>query len=72
MRLIILGVGAFFNRLSFGQMYGFHIVILPIVLIALVGMHLLLVRIRGIVHPYAPTVKEEMGENRFGEVGSTK
>ena len=54
-----IGIGAFFNLLNFGQMYGFHIVLLPLLLIILVGMHLLLVRIRGIVRPYAPTVEEE-------------
>ncbi|HLX40452.1 MAG TPA: cytochrome b N-terminal domain-containing protein, partial [Ktedonobacteraceae bacterium] len=54
-----IGIGAFFNLLNFGQMYGFHIVILPLILILLVGIHVLQVRIRGIVRPYAPTVKEE-------------
>ncbi|GAC1641683.1 MAG: hypothetical protein NVS4B12_04190 [Ktedonobacteraceae bacterium] len=54
-----VGIGAFFNLLNFGQMYGFHIVLLPLLLIFLVGMHLLLVRIRGIVRPYAATVGEE-------------
>jgi len=53
------GIGAFFNLLNFGQMYGFHIVLLPLLLILLIGMHLLLVRIRGIVRPYALTVAEE-------------
>lgn len=54
-----IGVGAFFNLLNFGQMYGFHIVILPLLIVSLVGMHLLMVRIRGIVRPYAPTLQEE-------------
>ncbi len=54
-----VGIGAFFNLLNFGQMYGFHIVLLPLMLVFLVGIHLLLVRMRGIVRPYAPTVKEE-------------
>jgi quinol-cytochrome oxidoreductase complex cytochrome b subunit len=54
-----IGVGAFFNLLNFGQMYGFHIVLLPLVLVVLIGVHLLQVRIRGIVRPYAPTVQEE-------------
>ncbi|GAC1348613.1 MAG: hypothetical protein NVSMB27_17050 [Ktedonobacteraceae bacterium] len=53
-----IGIGAF-NLLNFGQMYGFHIVLLPLLIVSLVGMHLLLVRIRGIVRPYAPTVEEE-------------
>jgi quinol-cytochrome oxidoreductase complex cytochrome b subunit len=54
-----IGIGAFFNLLNFGQMYGFHIVILPLILILLVSIHVLQVRIRGIVRPYAPTVEEE-------------
>lgn len=47
-----VGVGAFFNLLNFGQMYGFHILILPWVVAALIGIHLALVRIRGVVKPY--------------------
>jgi quinol-cytochrome oxidoreductase complex cytochrome b subunit len=53
-----IGVGAFFNVLNFGQMYGFHIVILPVIVSALVGLHLLLVRLRGVVRPY-PVAGEE-------------
>jgi len=45
------GVGAFFNVLNFGQMLMWHIVLLPIVLIAIVGAHVLLVRVRGVSHP---------------------
>lgn len=54
-----IGIGAFFNLMNFGQMYGFHIILLPLLVIVLVGMHLLLVRIRGIVRPYAATLGEE-------------
>ena len=46
-----VGVGAFFNVMNFGQMLMWHIVLLPIVLIAIVGGHVLLVRMRGVVHP---------------------
>jgi hypothetical protein len=45
------GVGAFFNLMNFGQMLMWHIVLIPLVLIALVGAHILLVRVRGVVHP---------------------
>jgi quinol-cytochrome oxidoreductase complex cytochrome b subunit len=34
-------------------MYGFHIFILPWVVAALIGIHLALVRIKGVVKPYA-------------------
>lgn len=47
-----VGIGAFFNVLNFGQMYGYHIFILPLVVGALISMHLLLVRMRGVVRPY--------------------
>ncbi len=46
-----VGVGAFFNLMNFGQMLMWHIVLLPIILIAIVGAHVLLVRIRGVSHP---------------------
>ncbi|HZU11518.1 MAG TPA: cytochrome b N-terminal domain-containing protein [Chloroflexota bacterium] len=47
-----VGVGAFFNVLNFGQMYGFHIVILPIAVAILIAIHLTMVRLRGVVKPY--------------------
>jgi ubiquinol-cytochrome c reductase cytochrome b subunit len=47
-----VGVGAFFNVLNFGQMYGFHVVILPLIVGALITIHLVLVRLRGVVRPY--------------------
>ena len=46
-----VGVGAFFNVMNFGQMLMWHIVLLPIVLIAIIGAHVLLVRVRGVSHP---------------------
>ncbi|HEV7127087.1 MAG TPA: cytochrome b N-terminal domain-containing protein, partial [Ktedonobacterales bacterium] len=36
----------------FGQMYGIHILLLPGALIALIAVHILLVRLRGVVRPY--------------------
>jgi Cytochrome b(N-terminal)/b6/petB len=45
------GIGAFFNLMNFGQMLMWHIVMLPIILIAIVGAHVLLVRKRGVSHP---------------------
>jgi Cytochrome b(N-terminal)/b6/petB len=46
-----VGVGAFFNVMNFGQMLMWHIVLIPIVLVAIVGAHVLLVRVRGVAHP---------------------
>jgi len=45
------GVGAFFNLMNSGQMLLWHVVLIPIVLVAIVGAHVLLVRIRGVSHP---------------------
>jgi len=46
-----VGVGAFFNVMNFGQMLLWHVVLVPMVLVALVGAHVLLVRVRGVSHP---------------------
>jgi quinol-cytochrome oxidoreductase complex cytochrome b subunit len=48
------GAGAIFNVTNFGQMLMWHIVLLPLVVVALVGVHVLLVRLRGVVPPFAP------------------
>jgi hypothetical protein len=45
------GLGAFFNLMDFGQMLLWHVVLIPILLVSLVGAHVLLVRVRGIVPP---------------------
>ncbi|MGA7834088.1 MAG: cytochrome b N-terminal domain-containing protein [Acidimicrobiales bacterium] len=46
------GGGAYFNVLNMGQMLMWHIVLLPIGVVALVGLHVLLVRIKGVVPPF--------------------
>jgi hypothetical protein len=45
------GAGAFFNLMNFGQMLLWHVVLIPLLLIALAGAHVLLVRVRGVSHP---------------------
>ncbi len=45
------GVGSFFNVLNFGQMYGIHVMLLPVLVVALVAAHVLMVRIKGVVKP---------------------
>jgi len=47
------GAGAVFNVLNFGQMLMWHIVLLPLVVVAIVGLHVLMVRRRGVVPPFA-------------------
>ncbi len=49
-----IGAGAIFNVTNFGQMLMWHIVLLPIAVGILVGGHVLLVRLRGVVPPFAP------------------
>ena len=44
------GIGAF-DGMDFGQMLLWHVVLLPIVLVAIVGAHVLLVRYRGVSQP---------------------
>jgi Cytochrome b(N-terminal)/b6/petB len=46
-----VGIGAFWRAMDFGQMLLWHVVLVPIVLVAIVGAHILLVRVRGVVHP---------------------
>ena len=45
------GLGGFFDLMDFGQMLMWHIVLVPIILVAVVGTHVLLVRYRGVSHP---------------------
>ncbi|PZS02323.1 MAG: cytochrome B6 [Candidatus Chloroheliales bacterium] len=62
-----VGIGAFFNPMNFGQMYSFHVVILPLFVIMLVVIHLIEVRIRGVVRPYAPDIPTERArEEKWG------
>ncbi len=45
------GIGSFWNLLNFGQMYSYHIFLLPLAVIGIVAAHILLVRKHGIVPP---------------------
>jgi Cytochrome b(N-terminal)/b6/petB len=53
-----VGVGAFFNLMNFGQMLMWHIVLVPLILVAVVGAHVLMVRVRGVAHPIDASVAE--------------
>jgi len=46
-----VGIGAVFNVTNFGQMLMWHIVLLPLVVGVIVGVHVLQVRKRGVVPP---------------------
>jgi len=45
------GIGGFFNVLNFGQMYGLHVMLLPIGITVLVALHIVQVRMKGVVPP---------------------
>jgi quinol-cytochrome oxidoreductase complex cytochrome b subunit len=58
------GGGAYFNLLNFGQMLMWHIVLLPLVLVFFVAVHVVLVRIKGVVPPF----EENAGEENAGAI----
>jgi quinol-cytochrome oxidoreductase complex cytochrome b subunit len=47
-----VGIGSFFNVLNFGQMYSYHVFLLPLAVVGLVIAHVLLVRKHGVVPPF--------------------
>jgi len=49
-----IGVGSFFNVLNFGQMYGLHVMLIPVAVTFLVVVHVVAVRMRGVVKPIEP------------------
>jgi hypothetical protein len=54
-----VGIGAFFNVTNFGQMYTFHVILLPVAVVALTAWHILLVRRNGVVPPYVRALAAE-------------
>ena len=46
------GVGSIFNVLNLGQMLMWHIVLLPLAAVLLTTIHVLLVRVKGVVPPF--------------------
>jgi ubiquinol-cytochrome c reductase cytochrome b subunit len=46
------GIGPFWNLLNFGQMYSYHVLLLPLAVLGIVAAHILLVRKHGIVPPF--------------------
>jgi ubiquinol-cytochrome c reductase cytochrome b subunit len=59
-----VGIGAFFNVLDFGQMFTWHVVLFPLALVGLVVMHVLLVRLRGVVPPFPARQPARGGTDR--------
>jgi quinol-cytochrome oxidoreductase complex cytochrome b subunit len=56
------GIGAFFNVLDFGQMLMWHIVLLPLVVGFVIGIHILQVRRRGVVPPLDIDIRDRTPE----------
>lgn len=51
------GLGVFVNNLNYAQVYGIHIIIIPIIILGLLFLHYGLVRLRGIATPYRKDVR---------------
>jgi ubiquinol-cytochrome c reductase cytochrome b subunit len=47
-----VGIGAYFNVMDYGQMLLWHVALLPLTVGLIIGVHLLLVRRRGVVPPF--------------------
>ena len=62
-----VGIGAFFNVADFGQMYTWHVILLPVAVVAMVVWHVLLVRKHGVVPPYAGEGREASAARRARE-----
>ncbi|MGI8561955.1 MAG: cytochrome b N-terminal domain-containing protein [Candidatus Dormibacter sp.] len=45
------GAGSLFNILNFGQMYGLHVMLIPVAVTVLVVLHVVQIRMRGVVRP---------------------
>jgi len=54
-----VGIGSWFNVLDYGQMLLFHVLLLPVAVVALAGLHILLVRRRGVVPPLGSEGEDE-------------
>ena len=52
------GGGAFFNVLNLGQMLMWHIVLLPIGAVVLTALHVVMVRVKGVVPPFEDNASE--------------
>ncbi len=63
-----VGMGTFFNLMNFSQMLLWHVVLIPIVLVSLIGAHILLVRVRGVSHP----LPKKRPKNKIAKLANTK
>jgi ubiquinol-cytochrome c reductase cytochrome b subunit len=54
------GIGAALNSLNYQQIYGIHIILVPLVILGLLFCHYVLVKVRGIAKPYRPDITYKM------------
>jgi quinol-cytochrome oxidoreductase complex cytochrome b subunit len=66
------GAGSFFNVLDFGQMYGLHVAVLPATVALALGIHVILVRIRGVVKPIEPPAPKDAAAQATSGSGTAK
>lgn len=67
------GIGSQFNVMDFGQMVLYHVALLPLGVLVMVGLHVVLVRRRGVVPPFgaeppADAAVEAVSESSEGGV----
>jgi hypothetical protein len=65
------GFGSFFNLTNFGQMYSYHVFLLPLAVVGLVVAHVLLVRKHGIVPPFQLSGVEDVPGTRAEPASET-
>ncbi|MCL4449627.1 MAG: cytochrome b N-terminal domain-containing protein [Actinobacteria bacterium] len=53
------GAGAFLNAMNFGQELMLHIVVFPLVLLLCIAIHILLVRLKGVVPPFSKFTQKD-------------
>jgi quinol-cytochrome oxidoreductase complex cytochrome b subunit len=51
------GIGGLFNVLNFGQMYGLHVMLFPVLVTTMVVVHVIQVRLHGVVKPIEETAR---------------
>ena len=54
------GLGLFINNLNYSQIYGIHIVLIPLIILSLLFFHYLLIRVRGIAKPFKKGTQYKM------------
>ncbi len=51
------GLGAFINNINYAQIYGIHIIIIPLFILVILFLHYTLVKVRGLAKPFKQDVK---------------